>query len=84
LFARLWEPARTSQWSESCRFQPLASCPEWLISLGTKTLRDNEVFAGVISDLIVPSLRNKEEPALREQGLICLALCCMIEVVSQG
>ena len=53
-----------------------------LTGLWQKALRDNEVFAGVISDLIVPSLRNKEEPALREQGLICLALCCMIEVVS--
>lgn len=26
-------------------------------------------------------MRNKEEPALRDQGLICLGLCCMIDSV---
>lgn len=27
-------------------------------------------------------MQNKEEPALREQGLVCLGLCCMLDAVS--
>ncbi|AAW41180.1 mitotic chromosome condensation-related protein, putative [Cryptococcus deneoformans JEC21] len=43
------------------------------------TLQDNSVFHGLLPDLIIPAVRNKEEPALRDQGLICLGLCCMID-----
>lgn len=46
------------------------------------TLQDNSVFHGLLPDLIIPAVRNKEEPALRDQGLICLGLCCMIDEVS--
>ncbi|WVR08557.1 hypothetical protein IAU60_005612 [Kwoniella sp. DSM 27419] len=42
-------------------------------------LQDNSVFHGLLPDLIIPAVRNKEEPALRDQGLICLGLCCMID-----
>ncbi|WVN89766.1 uncharacterized protein L203_104996 [Cryptococcus depauperatus CBS 7841] len=43
------------------------------------TLQDNSVFHGLLPDLIIPAVRNKEEPTLRDQGLICLGLCCMID-----
>ena len=46
-----------------------------------QTLQDNSVFHGLLPDLIIPAVRNKEEPALRDQGLICLGLCCMIDSV---
>ncbi|OCF43623.1 condensin complex subunit 3 [Kwoniella heveanensis CBS 569] len=42
-------------------------------------LQDNSVFHGLLPDLIIPAVRNKEEPALRDQGMICLGLCCMID-----
>lgn len=42
------------------------------------------MFHGLLPDLIIPAVRNKEEPALRDQGLVCLGLCCMIDTVSQA
>lgn len=42
-------------------------------------LQDNSVFHGLLPDLIIPAVRNREEPALRDQGLVCLGLCCMID-----
>jgi hypothetical protein len=42
------------------------------------------VFHGLLPDLIIPAVRNKEEPALRDQGLVCLGLCCMIDSVCLG
>jgi condensin complex subunit 3 len=42
-------------------------------------LQDNSVFHGLLPDLIIPAVRNTEEPALRDQGLVCLGLCCMID-----
>ncbi|KAL7422917.1 chromosome condensation complex Condensin, subunit G [Cryptotrichosporon argae] len=42
-------------------------------------LQDNSVFHGLLPDLIIPAVRNKDEPALRDQGLVCLGLCCMID-----
>ncbi|EIW69906.1 hypothetical protein TREMEDRAFT_30304 [Tremella mesenterica DSM 1558] len=42
-------------------------------------LQDNSVFHGLLPDLIVPAVRNKDEPALRDQGLVCIGLCCMID-----
>ncbi|TXT10982.1 hypothetical protein VHUM_01733 [Vanrija humicola] len=41
--------------------------------------QDNTVFHGLLHDVIIPAVRNKEELALRDQGLICLGLCCMID-----
>lgn len=40
------------------------------------------MFHGLVPDLIVPAVKNKLEPALRDQGLFCLGLCCMIDAVS--
>lgn len=42
-------------------------------------LQENSVFHGLLPDLIIPAVRNKVEPALRDQGLVCLGLCCMID-----
>jgi condensin complex subunit 3 len=42
-------------------------------------LQDNSVFHGLLPDLIIPSVRNTDHPALRDQGLVCLGLCCMID-----
>ncbi|WWC92262.1 uncharacterized protein L201_007216 [Kwoniella dendrophila CBS 6074] len=50
-----------------------------LLERVNSNLQDNSVFHGLLPDLIIPSVRNKEEPALRDQGLICLGLCCMID-----
>ncbi|KAF8635423.1 hypothetical protein AX15_000413 [Amanita polypyramis BW_CC] len=38
---------------------------------------DNSTLEGILSDLIIPSVKRKE-PALREKGLISLGLCCLI------
>lgn len=42
-------------------------------------LQENSVFHGLLPDLIVPAVRNTQEPALRDQGLVCLGLCCLID-----
>jgi condensin complex subunit 3 len=42
-------------------------------------LQENSVFHGLLPDLIIPAVRTKTEPALRDQGLVCLGLCCMID-----
>jgi condensin complex subunit 3 len=44
-------------------------------------LQDNSVFHGLLPDLIIPAVRNTQEPALRDLGLVCLGLCCMIDSV---
>ncbi|KAF9648455.1 ARM repeat-containing protein [Thelephora ganbajun] len=41
------------------------------------TFEENSTLEGVLSELIVPAVRNKEQ-YLREKGLICLGLCCLI------
>ncbi|KAJ9103123.1 hypothetical protein QFC21_002545 [Naganishia friedmannii] len=43
------------------------------------TLQENSVFHGLLPDLIIPAVKNKYEPYLRMQGLICLGLCSMID-----
>ncbi|KAK2461192.1 hypothetical protein APHAL10511_006719 [Amanita phalloides] len=41
------------------------------------SFEDNSTLEGILSDLIIPSVKRKE-PALREKGLIGLGLCCLI------
>ena len=45
--------------------------------LRNQTFEENSTLEGVLSELIVPAVRNKEQ-YLREKGLICLGLCCLI------
>ena len=45
-----------------------------------QTLQDNATLMGVVHELIVPSVRSKE-PEIRENGLICLGLCCLLDKV---
>jgi hypothetical protein len=33
-------------------------------------------------ELVIPAVENKEEPALRDQGVICLGLIGLIDLVS--
>ena len=33
---------------------------------------------GLVHDLIVPSVKSKE-PEIRENGLLCLGLCCLLD-----
>ena len=47
----------------------------------SQNLQDNSVFHGLLPDLIIPAVQNTDEPVLRDQGLICLGLCCMIDEV---
>lgn len=45
-----------------------------------KSFEDNSTLEGVLADLIIPSVKRKEL-AMREKGLICLGLCCLIAKV---
>jgi condensin complex subunit 3 len=49
-------------------------------SLSLQALRDNAALNGLVHELIVPSVRSKE-PQIREQGLICLGLCSLLDKV---
>jgi condensin complex subunit 3 len=50
-------------------------------SADVQPLHNNSVFHGLVPDLIIQSVRDKEEPALRELGMVALGLCCMIDLV---
>ncbi|EST10071.1 Nuclear condensin complex subunit 3, C-terminal domain protein [Kalmanozyma brasiliensis GHG001] len=41
-------------------------------------LQENTAFHGLIPQLIAPAVRSKETP-VRELGLMCLALCCLLD-----
>lgn len=41
---------------------------------------DNSMLEGVVSDLIIPAVKRKEL-VMREKGLVCLGLCCLIAKV---
>lgn len=45
------------------------------------TLQENSVLHGLLSELVVPSIRGKQ-PELRERGIICLGLVCLIDQVA--
>lgn len=45
-----------------------------------QTFDENSTLRGVLEELIVPSVQRKEL-ALREKGLECLGLCCLIAKV---
>lgn len=47
-----------------------------------QNLKDASVFQGLLHDLIIPAVQNTQEAALRDQGLICLGLTCMLDAVS--
>ncbi|KAK4686707.1 condensin complex subunit 3, partial [Tremellales sp. Uapishka_1] len=51
-----------------------------LLERVNSTLQENSVFHGLLPDLIVPAVKNKEVRELRDEGLICLGLCCMIDI----
>ncbi|CAE6433389.1 hypothetical protein ACGC1H_001522 [Rhizoctonia solani] len=42
------------------------------------TLQENSALHGLVPELIIPSIQSKH-PQLREKGLICLGLCCLID-----
>ncbi|KAJ1311200.1 hypothetical protein OPQ81_009701 [Rhizoctonia solani] len=42
------------------------------------TLQENSALHGLVPELIIPSIQSKH-PQLRERGLICLGLCCLID-----
>lgn len=43
-----------------------------------QVLSDNATLMGLVHDLIVPSVKAKE-PEIRENGLLCLGLCCLLD-----
>lgn len=47
-----------------------------------QSLADNPSMTGLVHELIVPSVKSKE-PLIREQGLMCLGLCCLLDKVSR-
>lgn len=42
-----------------------------------QSFEENSTLEGILGELIIPAVRN-HEVALRERGLICLGLCCLI------
>ncbi|CAE6436074.1 unnamed protein product [Rhizoctonia solani] len=42
------------------------------------SLQENSALHGLVPELIIPSIQSKH-PQLREKGLICLGLCCLID-----
>lgn len=46
-----------------------------------QSVQDNATLIGMIHELIVPSVKSKE-PEIREQGLLCLGLCSLLDKVS--
>lgn len=49
-----------------------------LISSSLQALQENTFLHGLIPDLIAPAVRSKD-PSLRESGIICLGLCCLLD-----
>ncbi|KAI9633507.1 nuclear condensing complex subunits, C-term domain-containing protein [Dioszegia hungarica] len=45
-------------------------------------LVDNAVLTGLMHELVIPAVENKEEPALRDQGVICLGLIGLIDLTT--
>jgi condensin complex subunit 3 len=45
-----------------------------------QSFEDNSTLEGVLTDLIIPSVKSKELE-IREKGLVCLGLCCLIAKV---
>lgn len=43
----------------------------------SQTFEENPTLEGILGELIVPAVKRKEL-ILREKGLICLGLCCLI------
>ncbi|CAE6535416.1 unnamed protein product [Rhizoctonia solani] len=42
------------------------------------TLQENSALHGLVPELVIPSIQSKH-PQLREKGLVCLGLCCLID-----
>jgi condensin complex subunit 3 len=55
--------------------------PSHLLSINPiaclQTFEENSTLEGVLGELIVPAVKRKEL-ILREKGLVCLGLCCLI------
>ena len=47
------------------------------IASSTQTFEENSTLEGILGELIVPAVKRKEL-ILREKGLVCLGLCCLI------
>jgi len=43
----------------------------------SQTFEENSTLEGILGELIVPAVKRKEL-VLREKGLVCLGLCCLI------
>ncbi|KAI9319753.1 nuclear condensing complex subunit, partial [Dichotomocladium elegans] len=51
---------------------------KYMLEQSEESLQDNSTLYGVLNDLIVPSVQSKEV-VLREEGLHCLGLCCILD-----
>lgn len=45
------------------------------------SFEDNSTLEGIVADLIIPAVK-RNELEMREKGLLCLGLCCLIAKVS--
>lgn len=55
-------------------FSPLLLADTLVLS---QTFEENSTLEGILGELIVPAVKRKEL-ILREKGLVCLGLCCLI------
>lgn len=54
-------------------FSPSVNHRNWF----SQTFEENSTLEGILGELIVPAVKRKEL-VLREKGLVCLGLCCLI------
>lgn len=61
-------------------FSPLLSYSVTDRLLVSKSFEDNSTLEGILTDLVIPSVKRKEL-IMREKGLVSLGLCCLIAKV---
>ena len=49
-----------------------------LLQLCTSSLTSNPLLESMLNNLVIPAVRSHETP-IREKGVLCLGLCCMLE-----
>lgn len=52
-----------------------------IVDPSLQSFTENSALEGILADLVIPAVKRKEL-ALREKGLVCLGLCCLIAKVS--
>ncbi|KAJ7767882.1 hypothetical protein DFH07DRAFT_1009259 [Mycena maculata] len=72
--ARAWTSSTCGVWRS---WWGCLSAMRGILMRLAQDFEDNSTLEGVLADLIVPTVRRKK-PAICEQGLVALGLCCLI------